>query len=177
MTPVRVLTLIFLIGLEIAALCSGSPRVAEAPSPAAAVAATSTPLPATTVTVESSPMVASSPVAAPTHVASPHAATREVDFAGLTRQLERIRELKMLTPVPHGYKTAKEVHQYLLGELDHDAHWTEDTAFLVQFGFVKPGFNLRQCMLDFYTEQIAGFYDYHTKTFYMAPQAADNEKL
>lgn len=99
---------------------------------------------------------------------------RAVDFRRLTQEAERLRSLRFRRRVPAYKQTAEQVRAFLRRELERDAHWKEDQATLEQFGFVPPHFDLHAFMLDFYTEQIAGYYDHRTGAFYMAPQAIED---
>lgn len=75
----------------------------------------------------------------------------------------------------------EEVKKYLQDNITRDITPQEmhvQEAELQAFGLVSRDFKLREFLLDFYTEQAAGFYDPHRKTMFIADWATpDMQKL
>lgn len=162
----RLLPIIALIALEAGVLCGRLPLPVI---PAASAAPTASPSAASEARTIS-PVVAPSP--SPSRESS---RGRQADFRRLLSEVERLRGLRFKRTVPAYTQTEEQVRAYLRAELDRDAHWKEDQAFLEQFGFVPRSFDLRTFMIDFYTEQVAGYYDHRTGAFYMAPHAVSSD--
>jgi len=118
------------------------------------------------------------PAAVPTQRPNaPPEAVQPADFHRLTDQVEELRGLRFLRQVPAYVQTHAETRRYLTRILDQDVSWDSEQATLTAFGFIPADFPLRKFMLDFYTEQVAGYYDYHTGSFYMTSQALDDSMV
>lgn len=92
---------------------------------------------------------------------------QQADFRRLTREAERVRHLRFTRPVPSFVQSREATRRYLEKTLDEENDWTRDSATLKAFGFVDEPFDLRAFSVDFYTEQVAGYYDYRSRSFYM----------
>jgi hypothetical protein len=68
--------------------------------------------------------------------------------------VSRPEVLKLLTQNLHREYTPKEIH--------------DEEATLRAFGLISQDFDFEKFLLNFYTEQAAGFYDAHTQTMYIA---------
>jgi hypothetical protein len=68
--------------------------------------------------------------------------------------ISRAEVAKYLSETLHAEMTPQEIHI--------------QEATLQAFGLVPPDFNLEQFLINFYTEQAAGFYDPHHKTMFIA---------
>jgi hypothetical protein len=121
-----------------------------------------------------------SPVGSPPAASSPGPA-HIPDFATLQRQAAGARSLPFVRAVPNDVQTKDQVRAYLIKEMDADTDWAKEQLVVRYFGFVPRDFKLRPFLIDFYTEQVAGYYDYKTQMFHMVsggpviadPQAED----
>jgi hypothetical protein len=166
----RMLTILVLVGLE-AWILWAAPRPAPGhpPSPSMGTAAS----PDRWIAATPSPRYA--PFSDHVVGAKEAGKGRRIDVHRLLAEVERIRGLKFKRDVPAYTQTIDQARAYLARELEEDAHWQADQAFVEQFGFVKPGFDLHHFLLDFYAEQVAGYYDYKTAAFYMSPHALEGD--
>ncbi|HEX5410606.1 MAG TPA: DUF6782 family putative metallopeptidase [Terriglobia bacterium] len=87
------------------------------------------------------------------------------------RKMSQMTGLAIKSPVNKKIVSRDEVRKILLHNLHTDytpkeIHVQETT--LRAFGLVSKDFDLESFLVDFYTEQVAGFYDPETKTMYIA---------
>lgn len=86
--------------------------------------------------------------------------------------LPRLQVLTGLTaehPIRIGYRTRAEVHAYVMHQLDKDMSPAEAAGLegtYAALGLIPDTLHLRRLLLDLYTEQVSGYYDPETKTFY-----------
>ena len=86
--------------------------------------------------------------------------------------LPRLQLLTGLTeehPIRIGYRTRAEVHAYVTHQLDKDMPPAEAAGLegtYAALGLIPDTLHLRRLLLDLYTEQVSGYYDPETKTFY-----------
>ena len=89
----------------------------------------------------------------------------------LARTVSELRGLPIKQPIARGVTSKEQVTKRLIELLDQDYApgelESEDRA-LKRFGLLPVDRSYRQIMLDVLTEQIAGFYDPHTKQLYIA---------
>ena len=87
------------------------------------------------------------------------------------RKMSRITGLPIKSPVNKKIVSREEVRKILLHNL-HTEYTPQDIrvqkATLQAFGLIGKDFDLEKFLINFYTEQVAGFYDPRTKTMYMA---------
>jgi len=89
----------------------------------------------------------------------------------LLNEMSEITGLPVKAPLKKQIIARPEVHKYLEENLRAEYSPEEvhaQQAALRAFGLVSPDFNLEKFLLDFYTEQAAGFYDPRRKTMYLA---------
>ena len=87
------------------------------------------------------------------------------------QKMSRITGLPIKSPVHKKIVSREEVQKILLHNLHTDytpqeIHVQEGT--LRAFGLISKDFDFQKFIINFYTEQVAGFYDPQTKTMYMA---------
>lgn len=81
-----------------------------------------------------------------------------------------IRELEFETSFRHGTKTKEELRDYLKNIVREEIPGDKLAAYqkaLVKFGLIPAGMPLESLILELYTEQVAGFYDWRTETLYL----------
>ncbi len=81
-----------------------------------------------------------------------------------------IRGLEFKTPVQHGTKSKEELRKYLkelIKEEIPQEKMLADQKALAKFGLIPEDMQLEDFLLELYTEQVEGFYDWHTKTLYL----------
>lgn len=86
------------------------------------------------------------------------------------RQVVEIRGLAELQPAQRNLMTREELRAYMQQDLDkhntpEDFRNEHETYWLL--GMLPSDLDLRQFYLDLLTEQVAGFYDHETKSFYI----------
>jgi hypothetical protein len=94
--------------------------------------------------------------------------------ASIEKNLEQVRGLKFLTPVPMEAKTADELRAYLRNEVDREyapqkMHALERVYEAI--GLLPPGTDLENALLKLYSAQIAGFYDPREGKLFLVPSA------
>jgi hypothetical protein len=87
------------------------------------------------------------------------------------QKMSRITGLPIKSPVHKKIVSREEVQKILLHNLHteytpQEIHVQEGT--LRAFGLIPKDFDFQKFIINFYTEQVAGFYDPRTKTMYMA---------
>ncbi|HEX9108792.1 MAG TPA: hypothetical protein VF832_16215 [Longimicrobiales bacterium] len=101
-------------------------------------------------------------------VASDTARVRAVVDSLLPR-LQQLAGLRAEQPIRIGYRTRAEVRAYVVHQLDRDMP-PEQMAGIQQayaaLGLIPDTMNLRRLLIDLYAEQVGGYYDPDTKTFY-----------
>ncbi len=101
----------------------------------------------------------------------------------IVNSAQEIRGLSAKSTVSPVYKKQEELRQYLADELYEDIEaqdFADDHDLLSILGFIPEGFDLEQFYLDFYSEQIAGFYDTETREMYLIEEnsgAQNNQTL
>jgi hypothetical protein len=91
----------------------------------------------------------------------------KTSYKSVSKELEALRGLKFKKPVPYTLNTRQFIHDYLIKTFKQElppAKLKKMETSLAAFGFVKPGFNLWNFLVSLYTEQVAGIYDYRTKS-------------
>jgi hypothetical protein len=96
-------------------------------------------------------------------------------------QMSELTGLPIKAPLQKRLINRDEVKKYLQDNIAQDVTPQEmhvQEAELQAFGLVSRDFKLQEFLLDFYTEQAAGFYDPHRKTMFIADWATpDMQKL
>ncbi len=134
-----------------------------------------TPAPATPTAPPSRPSptpsaIPPSPTPAPAAPATPDLGV----FDGIARTVEGIRGLRATGPYTRSLMTPAELRAYQEKKFDEDYTPEEarrDALTLAALDLLPRGFNLREFLLDLYTEQIVGFYDPDTKQFFVISAA------
>ena len=100
----------------------------------------------------------------------------ELQNAGLARLVDSLRPvvegatgLKFRGPTPSALKGREEIREYLIARLREDFPPEREegiTAVYRLLGLISDTLDLKALLLDLYTEQVAGFYDPHTRTLY-----------
>lgn len=93
------------------------------------------------------------------------------------QEIVELRGLELKFPVPKGVKSRDEIRDYVVGQLAEDyppERLEKDRKAFVLLGLLEPGLDLQQAILDLLTDQIAGFYDTDTQTFYIADWIPDS---
>lgn len=88
-----------------------------------------------------------------------------------------IRGLEFKTPFRCGTKTKDELREYLRKIVKEEIPRDKLTAYqkaLVKFGLIPMDMPLEDLILELYTEQVAGFYDWRTKTLYLIDNVPDD---
>lgn len=87
------------------------------------------------------------------------------------QKMSRITGLPIKSPVKKKIVSRDEIRKILLHNL-HTEYTPQDihveAGTLRAFGLISKDFDFQNFLINFYTEQIAGFYDPQTKTMYMA---------
>lgn len=104
---------------------------------------------------------------------TPPARGQSPDLARLVDSMrpvvERAAGLRFKGPTRSALKTREEVRTFLLGKLDQDfppARQEGVEAVYRLLGLIPDTLDLKQLLLDLYTEQVAGFYDPEAATLY-----------
>ena len=87
-----------------------------------------------------------------------------LDWVATTRGLEKPADLE------HVFISSEELHQQLLDDFEGENTQEElitNQELLVLLGLMEEDINLYATLLDLYTEQIAGYYDYEAKKLYV----------
>ncbi|HXF68930.1 MAG TPA: hypothetical protein VNK89_03915 [Thermoflexus sp.] len=107
----------------------------------------------------------------PTPPAATATPTPELEtFDEVARRVERIRGLQATGPYTRSLMTQAELRAYQERKFEEDytpEEARQDTLTLAAFDLLPRDFNLREFLLELYTEQIAGFYDPDTKQFFV----------
>lgn len=112
-------------------------------------------------------------------VSSPDTATaqREAPSAlvaaaqAVSQDLAAIRRLDWKGPVDFQVSDRETIRQYATQSLEREmspADWIAQSALLSHCGLLPVGADLKDLVVRLYTEQVAGYYDPHRKTFYLA---------
>jgi len=104
---------------------------------------------------------------------TPPGQAQQEDIARLVDSLrpavEQATGLKFRAPTRSAMKTRDEVHEFLIGKLREDFPPSREEGIAALYrllGLIPDSLDLRQLLLDLYTEQVAGFYDPATTTLY-----------
>ncbi len=95
----------------------------------------------------------------------------DAEFTAVEHQVEQIRGLTFKQPVPYEVLGRDQIVRNLTTEIDHDIQFPQYDAFLKAFGFVPPDYPTRARVLQLYGEQVGGYYDPHSKRFYLCKDA------
>ena len=107
----------------------------------------------------------------------PLAAQREPPAAliaaarAVTREVAGIRGLGWRGQIAFEVSDRTTIRRYAESALDREmtaAEWRAHEALLRHCGLIPPGLDLRGLVAGLYAEQVAGYYDPHEKTFYLA---------
>lgn len=93
------------------------------------------------------------------------------------QEIVALRGLELKVPVLKGVKGRDEIRQYVESQLAKDyppERLEKDRKAYVLLGLLEPDLDLHQAILDLLTDQIAGFYDTDTQTFYIADWIPDS---
>jgi hypothetical protein len=171
-----------LVLLALLAGCSPTELAVETPTPAPA--ATDTPLPSPTLPPSDTPTARPSDTVLPRSTATwvptvtspPPAATATPDaeilasMDAIEAEMDELRGLDLSTPLTRTVMTRQELAAYLEDEFAQDYEPEEveaDVQTLAAFDFVDEGFDLRQVLLDLYSEEVLGLYDDELDVFYV----------
>jgi Zn-dependent peptidase ImmA (M78 family) len=109
--------------------------------------------------------------ARPQAAVGPKAAAVASATEEVLREASEIRKLPVLRPVKSGAQTRAEIERMLMRNLDEESSPEELRASelsLKRFGLLPADFRLREFLVSVLTEQILGYYDPKTQTFYLA---------
>ena len=110
-------------------------------------------------------------------VAPPARAQRDAPAAlvaaarAVSREVAGIRELPWHRPVDFRVSDRPTIQAYARRSLEREmspAQWRSYEALLEHVGLIPRELDLEELVVDLYSEQIAGYYDPHLKTFYLA---------
>ena len=110
-------------------------------------------------------------------VPAPLAAQREASAEllatarAVSREIAGIRELAWRRPVDFEVQDRASIQEYAEAALDREmspAQWRAYGELLAHVGLVPPDLDLHDLVVELYAEQIAGYYDPHLQTFYLA---------
>lgn len=90
---------------------------------------------------------------------------------GVSREIAGIRDLSWRSPVDFKVSDRGSIQAYARASLDREmtpAQWSAYGALLSHVGLIPAELDLHDLVVDLYSEQIAGYYDPHLKTFYLA---------
>jgi len=88
----------------------------------------------------------------------------------LLPEVERVSLLDIVSPVRVAERTPGQVREFVQRKLDEEMPAAELEGMrraYVRLGLLEPDLDLRQLLLDLYSEQIAGYYDPHEKTLFV----------
>ncbi|HHT9125730.1 MAG TPA: hypothetical protein ACFYD6_07920 [Candidatus Brocadiia bacterium] len=81
-----------------------------------------------------------------------------------------IRGLEFIKPIKRGIKNRDELKEYLKNiiqsEMSDEKIYASQKA-LVKLGFIPPELDLKNFLIELYTEQVAGIYDWRVETLYL----------
>jgi hypothetical protein len=87
------------------------------------------------------------------------------------QELASIRRLDWKGPVDFQVSDRETIRRYATQSLEREMSledWAAQTALLSHCGLLPAGADLKDLVVRLYTEQVAGYYDPHRKTFYLA---------
>ena len=155
-----------LLALLLLASCAQAQPTEMAPPTPTAVA-TSEPTPPATLPPSPTPTVSH----APTPGAEPAPTPTPAPDSAYSRVLEGVAEVRGLDPteaVVPKFMTREELADTLVDDLNENLEEILNSQALYKLlGLIPQDSDLRQLLLDLYTEQVAGFYDTETKELYM----------
>ena len=83
----------------------------------------------------------------------------------------RIRQLQPKKPIAKGLKSRRQIESYIRGQLEEN-YPPEDVLaeqkLLIKLGVIPDNTDLGELIVELYTEQIAGLYDFESSKFYIA---------
>lgn len=109
--------------------------------------------------------------------ASPARAQREAPASllaaarAVAREVAGIRELAWQRPIDFRVSDRPTIQAYARTSLEREMsidEWKAYEVLLAHVGMIPPGLDLHDLVVRLYAEQIAGYYDPHVKTFYLA---------
>lgn len=86
-------------------------------------------------------------------------------------ELVRLRSIPSNREIQRGIRSKEQIRSYLVDRIEEDFPREEvlmEERFLKRLGLIPGEMDLYTFMIDLLTEQIAGFYDPHSATFFMA---------
>ena len=89
----------------------------------------------------------------------------------VSREVAGIRDLAWRRPVDFQVSDRPTIQAYARASLEREmspAQWDSYQALLVHVGLIPAGLDLKDLVVQLYAEQIAGYYDPHLQTFYLA---------
>jgi hypothetical protein len=89
----------------------------------------------------------------------------------VAREVAGIRDLPWRAPVDFRVSDRATIQSYAKSTLEREMsadQWQAYEALLEHLGLIPPDLDLEDLVVDLYAEQIAGYYDPHVKTFYLA---------
>lgn len=92
-------------------------------------------------------------------------------------EVSSTRGLQFKTPVKMGIKDKKDLRAYLEKLLEEEIPQEKLLAYqkaLVKFGLIPKELPLGQLLVELYTEEVSGFYDWRTKTLYLIVETPAN---
>jgi hypothetical protein len=90
---------------------------------------------------------------------------------GVAREVAGIRSLSWRHPIDFQVSDRAAIQAYARRSLDREMppeEWRAYQTLLVHLGVVPAGLDLHDLVVELYAEQIAGYYDPHVQTFYLA---------
>jgi len=100
---------------------------------------------------------------------------KEID--SVLRDLSEITGFRVRRHLPFQMVTRQEVNRFLKEQIKRAVKPEEiraEEVTLKKFGFVPPGFDLRETTIELLTEQAAAFYDFHRKKLFISDWATKN---
>ncbi len=163
-----------LLALLLLASCAQAQPTETAPPTTTAVA-TSEPTPPATLPPSPTPTVSH----APTPGAEPAPTPTPAPDSAYSRVLEGVAEVRGLDPteavVPQ-FMTREELADTLVDDLNENLEEILNSQALYKLlGLIPQDSDLRQLLLDLYTEQVAGFYDSETEELYLIAEKEGRE--
>jgi hypothetical protein len=87
------------------------------------------------------------------------------------KDVSRIRELEIKSPISKGVKSRDEIRSYLISRIEKEYPKEEirrEEILMKKLRLIPEDMNLEAFVLDLLTEQVAGYYSPETSTFYIA---------
>ena len=100
-----------------------------------------------------------------------------VEIDSVLHGLSDITGFRVRRQLPFQMVTRNEVNRFLKDQIRRSVRPEElraEETTLRKFGFVPPGFNLKETTIELLTEQAAAYYDFHRKKLFISDWAAQN---